>query len=98
VATGLVLRLRNDVVRMSRRIDAYDANALVDWSDSMTEELANYSRRMASMLAAALSPEMMDRLFARLHGNGLRVDLRNVLTIGSQPIPAAWLVTATKTA
>lgn len=96
VATRLVLRLRNDVVRMSRRIDVYDANALVDWADSMTVELCNYSRRMASMLAAALSPEMTDRLLARLHGDGLRADLRKVLTIGNQPIPAAWLVTATK--
>lgn len=96
VASGLVFRLCSDVVRMVQRIQAFDARELIAWADLMADELGNYSRRMASMLNAALSREMIDRLTTRLRGNGLDIQLRNLLRIGDRSVPVAWMVAATK--
>lgn len=98
VASGLVFRLCSDVLRMVQRIQAFDARELIAWANLMADELGNYSRRMTSMLDAALSREMIECLTARLHGNGLNIQLRNLLRIGDRSVPVAWMVAATKTA
>lgn len=96
VASGLVHRLRGDVVRMVQRLQAFDASELMAWADFMANELRNYSQRMASMLEAALSCEMIERLTARLNCYSLQIQLRNLLKIGDEETPVAWMVTATK--
>lgn len=98
VASGMVFRLYSDVVRMVQRLQAFEARELIAWAELMARELGNYSRRMTTMLDAALSREMIESVTARLRGNGLNIQLRNLLRIGDRSVPVAWMVAATKDA
>ncbi|MDI3258855.1 MAG: class I SAM-dependent methyltransferase [Sinobacteraceae bacterium] len=97
-ATGLIFRLYTDVATMARQRETYEPRDIFAWVEFMTRELDNYSSRMASMLAAALSAEQFDHAVARLQERGLGIRLRSLLGVGPQSVPVAWIVVAVKTA
>ncbi|MGA7966049.1 MAG: methyltransferase domain-containing protein [Gammaproteobacteria bacterium] len=96
VASGLVFRLYADTRRMYHRLFAYAPHEVIAWTESMSRQLDDYLRRMASMLQSALDPVQLGEWGKRLQALGLRMQLQDQLGVGHPVTPVAWVLTAIK--
>lgn len=91
-AGGLLQRLGHDLAYMYQRIEAYVPQEVLVWLDRMEKEIAAYAGRMQSMVDAALDETEIRNLSARLTAKGLTVDTYDVLRMGKDQEPAAWIL------
>jgi SAM-dependent methyltransferase len=91
-AGGLIQRLGQDLAYMYQRIEAYVPQQVLDWLDRMEKETVAYAGRMQSMVDAALDETAIKSLSARLTAKGLTVDTYDVLRMGENQEPAAWIL------
>jgi ubiquinone/menaquinone biosynthesis C-methylase UbiE len=96
VASETLFRIYTDIGHMYKRLNAYDAAELFNWIEVMKNELASYSGRMSSMLAAALDETEFEKAMTTLHSLGLEIRIRDSLSFGRQTSPSAWVFVAEK--
>ncbi len=91
-AGGIIQRVGHDLAYMYQRIEAYVPQEVFAWLDRTDKELDAYEGRMASMLSAALDESEIKQLSARLSANGLTADTYDVMRMGDNKQPAAWIL------
>jgi SAM-dependent methyltransferase len=96
VANETLLRIYTDVGHMYRRLNAYQAEELINWVKVMHDELDSYAGRMSSMLGAALDETQLADAMAKLTEYGFDIRIQDTLTFGRQSIPSAWVSIAQK--
>lgn len=91
-AGGLLNQLYADIAHMYGRMSAYEPAEIISWLDGMVRELAAYRGRMASMLAAAVDLQQLTAIQQQLEADGMRLIERRTLDMGTDGMPAAWVM------
>ena len=66
VASGLLLRLRNDIGQIDQRLRHYDPREVLHWVERLNDELISYRCRMKSMTDAAIKRKTLEQIGVRL--------------------------------
>jgi len=66
VASGLPLRLRNDIGQIDQRLRHYDPREVLHWVERLDDELMSYRLRMKSMTDAAIKRKTLEQIGVRL--------------------------------
>lgn len=90
-AGGIIQRVGHDLAYMYQRIEAYLPDEVITWLDRTDKELLAYAGRMESMVNAALDEKEIKTLSKRMTSKGLTVDTYDVLRMGRNKMPAAWI-------
>ena len=98
VADGMVFRLYNDIAHMYRRFNVYDPDEVFNWIAVMVDELDTFAGRMESMLNAALDERELQQLAADFTESGFEIRMNDILNMGKESIPSAWVLVAEKMA
>lgn len=89
-SADLLRQIYRDIAYMYPRLKTHDEASVMGWFARMTEELAAYEARMASMCAASVSAEQLDGIDAALAKAGLAPEARQSLAMGVAGVPGAW--------
>jgi ubiquinone/menaquinone biosynthesis C-methylase UbiE len=93
-AGGLLANLYKDIGYMYTRMQNYLPDEVFAWFDGMSDELASYEGRMASMTGHALDESQVEAIVNALRERGLDVDAPQVLPLEESGRPAAWILVA----
>ncbi len=66
VASGFLLRLRNDIGQIDRRLRHYDPREVLHWIERLNDELMSYRHRMKSTTDAAIKRKTLEQIGVRL--------------------------------
>lgn len=92
LAGGVIHNLGADLGHMYKSMQSYVPKEVSDWFDLTEKEIKAYSGRMQSMVDAAMDEAEIKELSDRLKSKGLTVDTHDVLRLGSNKQPAAWIL------
>ena len=96
VASGLVMRVYDNVATFHERIQHYRENEVVDYLNNLNKEVELYRGRMTSMIEAALSEEQFSTVVADLNDRGFTVSTSDKLFALSDPSrEVGWVLLAT---
>lgn len=96
VAGGMLGRLYEDVGRIHGAIHQHDEAEVIDWLKRLDAELAAFSGRMSSMLAAALDEQAFANWTARLVAAEFSLDRAEPLPDAATGQPLGWALIATR--
>lgn len=94
VASGLVMRLHNDLQQINTRLQNYDPTEVRIWLDRLDRELLSYRGRMKSMTDAALKAKALEQIELKLSALGLSVTELAPLYDESETTQLAWSLRA----
>jgi SAM-dependent methyltransferase len=89
-AGGLADKLYQDIGYMYKHMREYELNDITQWLERMALELDSYAGRMASMIDAALAPEVIERLKQQLLDRGLELLEHEPIISQGAALPQAW--------
>lgn len=89
-ADGLTQQIYKDIAHMYRQMSAFEADAVLNWVDGMTQELHAYCGRMRSMCDAALNAAELQQISAQLRQQGIAERKADAMTMGSRSELSAW--------
>lgn len=98
VASGLVLRLHNDLHQISQSLQKYDANEVFVWLDRLDREALSYRSRMKSMTDAALSQQQAEQMRLDLSGDGFSITEITPVLDDATNMQLAWSIQARRDA
>lgn len=90
VAGGAIAQLYGDVSSMHQRIAQYERDELLRWLQQMSDQLASYGGRMASMVEAAIDPGEFERVCEKIQQAGLETGKGGPLHAPDEAAPLAW--------
>ncbi len=95
-ASGLAVRINDDIARLFQRMSAYEPQEVLDWSAGVEAETRSYLARMTSMQNAALDePAVQDAAERmRAHDVVFETTVPQRLYDGAEPI--AWIFKGAK--
>jgi len=93
-AGGLLARLYRDIGHMYTRMQNYVPAEVFAWIDGMSDELASYEGRMASMTRHALDEPGIRDIAATIAASDFTVQTPETLSLVETGDPAAWILTA----
>ncbi len=97
VAGGTLARLYEDVARIHSRMPNYEADDVLGWLETMSDEVVAYGERMSSMMAAATNANGFDAVCAKLEQDGFTIDQGGRFAVTGSDLPLAWILIARKT-
>lgn len=94
VASGIVLRLKNDTERIRQRLQNYDLDELIIWLSQLDEELLAYRSRMKSMTQAAIDRSTVEEIGTKLSKFGFSIAEIKPLIDDTDNNQLAWCLVA----
>ncbi len=97
VASGMIVRLRNDTEQIRQRLPNHDLNDVMTWLGQFNEELLAYRGRMKSMTEAAIDQHGLEDVVANLSASGFTItETKPLIDATDQNQLAWWLVAQRK--
>ncbi len=97
VASGFVLRLRDDVARISQRLQHHDRKEVFEWIERLNDEMLSYRLRMKSMAGAAVDRKTLERIQRELSELGFSSTEAKALSPQDGAGQLAWSLEAHRT-
>ena len=93
VASGLIIRLRNDAEQIRQRLPNHDLNDVMNWLGHINDELLAYRGRMKSMTQAAIDQNTLEKISANLSESGFSItEMKPLVDEANSDQLAWWLV------
>ena len=94
VASGIVVRLRNDTEQIRQRLPNHDLNDVMNWLGHLNDELLAYRGRMKSMTQAAIDRNTLEKIAANLSESGFSITAMKPLVDEANSNQLAWWLVA----
>lgn len=94
VASGFLLRLRNDIGQIDQRLHHYDPSEVLHWVERLNDESMSYRQRMKSMTDAAIKRKTLEQIGARLTELGFSLIETTPLGAATGSTQLAWSLRA----
>lgn len=94
VASGMMLRLRDDISQMHERMPNYDREEVMTWLHRLDNELLGYRGRMTSMTKAAINQKSYHEICKKLSESGFSILGTEALRSPDASLQLAWTLVA----